>query len=151
MCGMSQSSVLHHSFIRAAWLIGRCQVPHSQVSHENSFLCVAGLIGMCGGRADWYVWHVAVIYVAALIDMCGLSQSSMWQDSLVCVACRSHVCCISHSCVSPTTFSSVMSHTCHIIRVMSHETRHVTSDASYHAYIRATRLNHMYGLLKCVT
>ena len=127
---MSQSSVVHHSFIRAAWLVGRCQVPHSQVSHENSFLCVAGLIGTCGGRTDWHVWHVAVIYVAAHIDMCGMPQSCMLQHSLIRVTYNILMCHMppSYAChgaqVSVIFYTSRHTHVTSHIHHFTHTSRH---------------------------
>jgi len=59
----------HDSFIRATWLIIRCDMTHSYAWHDSSigvtggpFICVTWLIHTCD-MAHSYVWHGSFIFV----------------------------------------------------------------------------------------
>ena len=62
----------HDSFIRATWLIIRCDMTHSYAWHDSS-------IGVTGGPFVCVTW---------LMHTCDMTHSYVWHGSFICVTCQ---------------------------------------------------------------
>ena len=127
MCDMTHSYMWHDSFIYVTWLIHICNMTQSDMLHDsfiyvtwlnhawhNAFICDMHHISfICIMSRIWImarIWHIWMRHASIYSCVCQDSfLDSIMRNPilLICVACRIHVCAMTHSYVCHDSFICV--------------------------------------------